>query len=523
MATTRTDKTQQRGGPPSGPAGESRHATRRIAGGTAARAVGEAVAKAASVVFYIAIARKLGEASFGDFIFGLSLAGVLMTMAGFGTDELIAREVARDRERVHQMFANTLALKTALGVVVMGVIALILVVGGYASETRIAVLLLSVAVWIEVLTKTVQAVLQGNEEMKYIAASLIVQRVSVAIVGVVVLLRGGELIAVSAVMVGGSVLGLVSALYWLYRRVHRPRRELDRSRWASLIKAGVPLGLVAVLYLVLLRLDATLLSFLKGGDNTEVGQYGAAYRLIEATMFVSWAFAGAALPWFSRYRSGGTVSLARGYELGLKALVAMLVPVAVVFGVLAAPLIELLYGTGYSGSVLPLQLLAAMTVLYGFNNLIATLMISRNRPGAFAVPAAIVIVQNVIFNFILIPPFGATGAATNAVISGLLLGALTFRNATRLAGRISLVRALTAPLLAAAALAGVLVLTGEQLSVSALVAGGLAYAAVFLGVERLAFAGDFRLYLDLVKRRRAAADQGVPPPAPLATPGALEP
>ena len=48
-----------------------------------------------------AIARELGETGFGDFIFGLSLSTVLFTAAGFGTDELIAREVARNRESVH--------------------------------------------------------------------------------------------------------------------------------------------------------------------------------------------------------------------------------------------------------------------------------------------------------------------------------------------------------------------------------------------------------------------------------------
>jgi len=247
MASAPTEKTQQPADPASGSLlGARPVATHRIAASTVARGIGEIVAKAASVVLYIAIARELGNALLGDFIFGLSLAGVLLTIAGFSTDELIARDIARDKELVHHMFANTLALKTVLGLLLLGVIALILVVGGYPPETRLAVLLLSVAVWIEVLTKTVQSVLQAHEEMKYIAASLIVQRVTTAAVGVAVLLAGGGLIAVSGVMVGGAVLGLISALFWLYRYVQRPRHELDRARWVPLIKAGIPLGLVAV-------------------------------------------------------------------------------------------------------------------------------------------------------------------------------------------------------------------------------------------------------------------------------------
>jgi len=522
MATDPTDKRSTarsaREGDPEAPA-----ATRRIAGGTVARAVGEAVAKVASVLFYVVLARELGEADFGDFIFGMSLAGVVLTMAAFGTDDLIAREIARDHERVHRMFADTLALKLGLGAVGMVIIAAVLLVVGYPAETQIAVLLLAVAVWIEVLTKTVQAVMQGREEMTYIAASLIVQRVSTAVAGIAILLTGGDLIGAALVMVGGSLLGFFSALYWLYRRVAQPRRDIDRARWMPLIKAGVPLGLVGITYALLLKLDASLLSFLKGGDNTEVGLYGAAFRLIEATMFISWAFGGAVLPWFSRHGSNWKVSLARGYELGLKGMTAMLVPIAVVFGVLAEPIIELLYGDAFAGAVVPLQLLAVMTVLYGINTYVSVLMISRDRPGDFIRPAAIVLAQNVIFNFILIPPLGATGAAINAVASGVLLAVLCLRASTAIVGRISLVAAFGPPALAGAAMAAVLAATGATLFIPALIASGIAYGVVFLVVERLFFPNDFRLYVDLLKRRRSREEKAEIPASAVATPGGLEP
>ena len=51
----------------------------KIATATLVRAIGEIVAKSASVVLFIAIARKLGDTGFGDFIFGLSLSSVLFT------------------------------------------------------------------------------------------------------------------------------------------------------------------------------------------------------------------------------------------------------------------------------------------------------------------------------------------------------------------------------------------------------------------------------------------------------------
>ena len=81
---------------------------RSVAHNAVARAVGEIIAKLASVAFFVAVARELGEESFGDFMFALSFTTVLLLAAGFGTEELVAREVARDRSRLDEYLSNTM-------------------------------------------------------------------------------------------------------------------------------------------------------------------------------------------------------------------------------------------------------------------------------------------------------------------------------------------------------------------------------------------------------------------------------
>ena len=475
--------------------------SKRIATATLIRAVGEIVAKTASVALFIAIARELGQAGFGDFIFGLSLSSLLFTAAGFGTEELIARDVARDREQIHHLYGNVIAVKSLTLLALLAVMAVIVSAGGYSATTHTAVMLIALGVAFEVLGKTFHAIFQAHERMQYIAGSLIIQRTAVAAAGIAVLLSGGGLVEVSIVFCLGGLLGLLSSLLWMYRFVVRPKIDVDRSRWVALMRAGLPLGIAVTLYYALLKLDATLLSFLKGGDNREVGQYGAAYRLIEATMFVSWAFGGAVMPWLSRHGAGASMPLSRGYELGLKALVAMLLPIAAFFAVYAEPLIELLYGGGYADAVMPLRLLAGMTVLFGINTFLAILMIARDAPGEFARAAAVVIVQNVVFNFILIPPLGAEGAALNAIVSGALLAGWTLRRARELFGAISLTRVITAPLLAGAAMAAFALITGAALNVVTVGAAVAVYLVALLVLERVLFPSDFRFYAGLVPNR----------------------
>ena len=96
-------------------------APRLVARNAAVRVAGEVLAKLASLAFFIVMARQLGEAGFGEFQFALALTGALVYVAGFGADDLIAREVARDRGRAGRLLADASAIKLLGGILMVGV------------------------------------------------------------------------------------------------------------------------------------------------------------------------------------------------------------------------------------------------------------------------------------------------------------------------------------------------------------------------------------------------------------------
>jgi O-antigen/teichoic acid export membrane protein len=251
---------------------------------------------------------------------------------------------------------------------------------------------------------------------------------------------------------------------------------------------------------LLLKADAVLVGFLAGGtDNAEVGYFGGAYRVVEATMFLSWYFGAAIMPWIARSGGPHGGDLGRAYEAALKAVTAMLLPLAVAFAVLADPLVRLLYGDGYEGAVLPLRFLSAMTVLYGINYLASTFFVGRDRPGAFGRLLVVVVVQNLLCNVALIPAFGAAGAAVNAALSGLLLAVLGFRKATHVVGPVRTARSFVSPVLAGGAMAAAMVAAASQPLVSVVV-GAVVYLLAFTASERLFFPRDLMLWGRLAMR-----------------------
>ena len=122
---------------------------RSVAHNAVARAIGEIIAKLASVAFFVAVARELGEESFGDFMFALSFTTVLLLASGFGTEELVAREVARDRSRLDEYLSNTMVVKLGTSIALLAFAAAFVDLAGYPEQTRAAVYVIGAGVAIE--------------------------------------------------------------------------------------------------------------------------------------------------------------------------------------------------------------------------------------------------------------------------------------------------------------------------------------------------------------------------------------
>jgi O-antigen/teichoic acid export membrane protein len=471
-------------------------APRRVARNAAVRMAGEVVAKLGSLAFFVTMARQLGTHGFGEFQFALALTGALAFVAGFGTDNLIAREVARDRTRAGGLLADAAAIKVLGGALMLGVAALIVNLGDYTAEGRAAVYVVGVGSLCEVIVKSWHAVFQGHERLELVSATLIVQRLVTAAVGIAVLLAGGGVVAAAVVYAGGALLSVLVA-EGLLRRLGVRRASLAASRWLPLMRAGVPIGLISLLMILLLRIDVTMLSFL--ADTAAVGIFGVAYRLVEATQFIAGAMAMAVLPWLAR-----ATAAARGYRLGLKAVTAVLLPLGLVFVLFARPIVTILYGHAFDRSVLPLQLLGMITLLYGLNAFSSVSLIARDRPLTYAIVIVPVIVLDIVLNLVLIPRYGADGAAFNALLASALLAALGLWQAHAVLGPADLVGAFTGPGLAGAVMVAIVLGLPAPWPVEAALCA-LAYPAVLAAVEWLTRRDDARVYLGALPGSRSRA------------------
>lgn len=464
------------------------------------RAFADVGSKLASVALFVVMARELGDEGFGVFTFALMYATLFAALAHFGQDAVLIREVARDRSLLDRYFANTVALKLLLSVPVTALALGILAAVGTSSETMQTAALLGLAVAAEAVLASVFAVFQAYEVMRYVAVVLMAQRFATAAVGIAALLAGADVTAVAAIYLGGALLAVALGIAVQTRAVAKPALRVAPSTWTALMRAAVPLGIAGVFGTVLFRVDTVILAAFE--STSVVGDYGAAYRLFEATLFVGWSIGGAIYPVLSRLDA--SEQLSDVYEQALKLSLAATLPLAVGAGVLAAPLIEILYGSDFEDATTALRLLAPSIALFAVVYVTGTVLIARHRQRFLAVAYGVVTVLNIGLNLLLIPLISLEGAALATTATEMLLLVATVGPTRRMLGGVAWARVVTGPGLAAAA-AAVVMLALEDWFWLAVATGAGAFVLVLAVVERIAFPADAHAFWAFLRRREVTA------------------
>jgi O-antigen/teichoic acid export membrane protein len=475
--------------------------SRRILANTVWRAAADVGGKLISLALFVVLARELGEHGFGVFVLGFTVASILTVFASFGQDPVLTREVARDRKRLDAYFSNTIGLKLSLALPVLLVAAAAAGALGTAPETRWTILILGVALIVEQLSSTCFAVYQAFEQLVYVPIVILAQRALTVTASVAALLAGAGVVAVAAIYLVGAAAAFALACALLRGRVARPSLDVTPRGWPALFAAAAPVGVATVLALLLFRADMAILALFE--PESVVGNYGAAFRVFESTLFVSWAVTTAVFPVLARLTASSRPSLGEVFDGALKLVVALTLPISVLTVVLAEPMIHLVYGSAFEDAVVPLQLLGPAIVLYSVAFLAGSMLVAQNRQRSTAVVYGVLAVANMAASIVLIPVLSLDGAAVAALATQLGLAVALVVLATRASGSICWSRILVGPAAASALLA----LTAYALRghfAAALLAATAVYAVSLTALEFRAHPEDARRIRSFVRQSRAA-------------------
>lgn len=187
---------------------------------------------------------------------------------------------------------------------------------------------------------------------------------------------------------------------------------------------ALPFMWIGMLYLLNGRIDLIMLGTLDGAQAA--GVYSVASRIAELVTFVLLASNMVIAPRIARLHKGGErVKLQRLLTGASRRVAAATLPVAAAFVLLAHPLLKALYGPEFAAGAIVLQILALAQLFNVFAGPTAVLLNMTGQERLTTMGVAVSVIVNLILNVVLIPRFGATGAAiatgTSLVIWNVLL------------------------------------------------------------------------------------------------------
>lgn len=387
-----------------------------------------------SFALNVLIARQVGPAVFGEYSVALAAGAVLAIFLDGGMRNLLMRE--RTLASAHLNHLSDRLPSLAFGhALVASVIASLFAVVLLPEKSVLAVATVACFLGV-VFTQFVSAMLRGGGRFGAEAGWQIGQRSGSALAIALVLALGfHESWQILVAWALGLLLAGLAATrgLWVW-----PRISLD----PVLYKAVLPLLWIDLATAVYFRSDMVVLQLL-GVHQDRIGQYGAAYRLIEAVIF---ATNPVAILLFRKMRRMGERHHAMGREI-LRAVVwAGLLGVAgaVLISLIAEPVVSIAYGGQYSESTALLRVLAWTLVLLLPNAVLtqAALALNLERPYAWAATASAVC--NLALNFVFVGQYGpiasawatiATEVVLLSVLAFVLFGRLNRDPVDRLAGQ----------------------------------------------------------------------------------------
>lgn len=384
---------------------------------------GQCVAILFQTVYFIVMGRMLGSREYGAFVGVVSLIAVLSHFSGMGMEMVLLRDVSRDRK------AFAPAWGTALRVIAYGFVALLAVaifVAHFVLRPELRVLVPFIALSDGLLGKIAQLAgraFQGAGQMSSTA------KLAACTNGARALVAAGlfwfahvhsirptayvwsEIYWLSslAVAVGGFVL--------VTKRLGWPR--FRKITWRE-VTEGFSFCLSNSSISVYNDLDKTFLVSM--GQIYAAGIYSAAYRVIDMVSTPIYSVYAAATPRIFRDGLQGARSAS---QLTNKLLKRMLLygAAAALCLFLAAPVLPLVFGHSFAGSVSVLRWLCILPLLRGLHYSWGTAITGSSSQWYRTATQLSAAVLNIILSFVLIPRWSWQGAAMASLLTD---GALAF-------------------------------------------------------------------------------------------------
>lgn len=366
------------------------------------------------------VSRVLMPEGIGKVNFALSLVSYFAMVAQLGipTYGVVAcARVRDDREKLSKIVQELLIINCVTCLIVYAMMGICIAMVPAMQRGAPMYRMLSVTILLNALG--VEWLYQAIEKYSYITKRSLIFK-TVALVMTFLLIKNPD----DCMMYGFVSVFAVSAsniLNFINLRKYVTFKKTGEYHFRNHMSAMLTFFLISVSISIYTNLDSVMLGFMKG--DAEVGYYTVAVKVKLALVSFLIAINGVLLPRFSYYlESGERDRMNSILRKTTKVMLGISMPLAILFMIFAREVVMILAGSGFEPAVPAMIAIMPTLVVIGISSLYGNqVLVPMGQEKAVAISAAAGAVTNLIINAILIPPYGAAGAAVSTLIAEVMV------------------------------------------------------------------------------------------------------
>lgn len=392
--------------------------SRTVIKNTGAMLLGMIVRMAASFALVIFIGRKLGPQGMGQFSLVLTLFWVFQTMAGMGIQPLLIREVAKDRQKTGLILANAAMLTLIVSLLMSAALVGFSHLMGYSDIINRASLWMGAALILATVSLVFQSIFIAWEKAELVLIGMTWENIVRLAAGIVVLLMGGEVVAVAGVFALSSLVNLAVHIHLACKKITGLHLKIDLRVCVWLARLVPAFAGISIFSTLFWNMDMLLLSRLVTMD--EVGYYSAPMRLVNVIKLVLQSYKVAVQPAAARLFTESREAFADFCEKSLFYIFLFTIPVCLGGLILSDQILIFLFGEAFAQSGLIMRIVIWILIPYGVILVFASFLIASHHQHVDMRINGVSMVAAYGLGYLLISLFGAPGAGL-ALLGSMIL------------------------------------------------------------------------------------------------------
>jgi O-antigen/teichoic acid export membrane protein len=381
------------------------------------------------------IVKYLGKYDYGLLNYGTAYIMIFLNISSLGMDGILVFEIVKGEIKAGELIGTALFMRFASSIISLLSIFGIIYILNYGEKILIIITLIQSVSLLFSIFDILKYWFQTNLNSKFVIIAKLYAFIIISIFRLVlVYLKADTYLFAIAVIIEAALTALF--IYYIYKKHGGPKIKIKVNLISVILKKSYVFLIAGLLFSVYTQIDRIMLGKMVG--LSEVGIYTAGMNIAGVWTFIPLAVIESLRPIIMKEKYVSEVKYLDLYTRLNTVIIWVSLFFAIIMSLFAKTIIVIVFGNEFINSSIILVILTCSKIFSMLGITRTIWLLSENRKKYINILVGVGAICNIIINYILIPIYGAKGAALATLLTEFIASFLIlfFISETRNLGKL---------------------------------------------------------------------------------------